>query len=210
MNTSAEKTSPEAWIKARKELLAGAGNANLAAHLVRMLFQTHGVLRTEEVKAGVGEQGGESQLEAAGVGIVRELARRQIHRGREIRRPGRDEHPSMMPRKSVDPEWWRWRKVFGSPWTDNSEHINILELRAFLAGLQWRLRSEKNIHSKALHLVDSWVILGALAKGRSPSQRLGPLITKVSSLLLAASFTLMLAYVRTDRNPADAPSRAKL
>ena len=51
--------------------------------------------------------------------------------------------------------------------------------------------------------MDSMVILGALAKGRSASRRLAPLVMKFSSLVVAASFTPLLVYRWTDLNPAD-------
>ena len=54
--------------------------------------------------------------------------------------------------------------------------------------------------------MDSVVILGALAKGRSVSRRLAPLVMKFfNSLVVAASFTPLLVYCRTDLNPADEP-----
>ena len=138
---------------------------------------------------------------------MRVLLERQSHRGREIRRCGVFEHHGMMPRASIDPKWWNWRKVFSAPWRIYCEHINVLELRAVLAGLEWRMRSKQNVHSKGLILMDSAVAIGALSKGRSPSQRLGPIVQKIDALLLASSFTPLIVWVRTDLNPADEPSR---
>ena len=70
---------------------------------------------------------------------------------------------------------------------------------------------------KGVLAVDSMVILGALAKGRSASRRLAPLVMKFDSLMVAASYpslppppplsTPFLVYCRTDLNPADGPSR---
>ena len=61
---------------------------------------------------------------------------------------------------------------------------------------------------KVVLAMDSMVILGALAKGRSASRRLAPLplVMKFNSLVVAASFTPLLVYCRTDLNPADGPS----
>ena len=86
------------------------------------------------------------------------------------------------------------------------EHINILELRAVINGDLWRLRSAANIHSREVQAMDSIVILGALAKGRSKSRRLAPMVMKFNSLVVAASFTPLLVHCRTDFNPADEPS----
>ena len=55
--------------------------------------------------------------------------------------------------------------------------------------------------------MDSMVILGALAKGRSPSRRLAALAMKFNSLVVAASCTPLLVNCRTDLNLADGPSR---
>ena len=100
-----------------------------------------------------------------GTDIIREVLRRQNHAGREVRRLGQ------------------------------GEHNNVLELRAVINGVLWRLRPR------------GMVILGALAKGRSASRRLALLVMKFNSLVVAASFTLLLVYCRTDLNPADGPSR---
>ena len=54
--------------------------------------------------------------------------------------------------------------------------------------------------------MDSMVIVGALAKGRSASRRLAPLDMKFNSPVVAASFTTLLVCP-TDLNLADLPSR---
>ena len=86
--------------------------------------------------------------------------------------------------------------------------INVLELRAVLASVNWRARSVRNVHSQSLQLVDSSVALGALARGRSSSERLAPVVTKIDAVCLAASLTFLLGWIRTDLNPADAASRS--
>ena len=101
----------------------------------------------------------------------------------------------------------RGGKVYGLPWKHWGEHINVLELRAVINGVLWRLRSAGNIHSKAVQPMNSIVILGALPKGRSASRRLAPLVMKLNSLVVAALFTPLLVYCWTDLNPADEPSR---
>ena len=55
--------------------------------------------------------------------------------------------------------------------------------------------------------MDSFVAPGALAKGRSASRRLAPVIARINALLLASYFTPLLGYFRTDLKPADKPSR---
>ena len=151
--------------------------------------------------------GTQHQSTKPGVSLVRELLRKQTHTGREIRRLGPVDHPSLWPRDSLSPQWWRWRKVFASAWQFEGEHINVLEVRAVLAAILWRLRTASNIHTRCIQGMDSFVALGALAKGRSASRRLEPVISRINAVLLGASFGPVWGYFRTDLNPADAPSR---
>ena len=143
----------------------------------------------------------------AGVELVRALLDRQTHRGRDIRHWQPLCHPSVLPRDALKSAWWKWRVVFGAPWLKGAEHINLLELRAFLAAIQWRTRSKANVRTRGLQMMDSLVVLGAVAKGRSPSPALAPVLTRVNALMLAASYCALVGWVRTDDNPADAPSR---
>eukprot|EP00808_Paulinella_micropora_P006709 g65346.t1 len=58
---------------------------------------------------------------------------------------------------------WRW---------EFDEHINVLELRAFLVGLRWVLSCHASGLCTLRFLLDSQVVLGALRKGRSSYQLL--------------------------------------
>ena len=73
---------------------------------------------------------------------------------------------------SLDPKLWLWRTVISSAWKDSAEHINILECRALLLALRWRLRAKTSVGSRFLHLVDSAVVLAAMSKDRSASNNL--------------------------------------
>ena len=86
-----------------------------------------------------------------------------------MRRLGPLGHPGALPRSTLRPSWWKWRKVYGIPWKHGGKQINVLELEALINGVLWRLRSAANIHSKGVQGMDSVVIWGALAKGRSAS-----------------------------------------
>ena len=70
--------------------------------------------------------------------------------GREVWRLGPLGHPGSLPRSSLRPAWWKWRKVYGVAWKHPGEHINVVELRAVINGVLWRLRSASNIHSKGV------------------------------------------------------------
>ena len=91
----------------------------------------------------------------------RDISAAKKHTGREVRSLGALEHPGALPRSTLRPAWWKWRKVYGSPWKHPGEHINVLELGAVVNGVLWRLRSASNIHSKGVLATDSMVILGA-------------------------------------------------
>ena len=59
-----------------------------------------------------------------------------------------------------------------------------------------------------LHLLDSQANLSAAAKGRTGSSRMRHVQLRTSATLLAARLRDVNGYTRSDRNPADAPSRA--
>ena len=114
--------------------------------------------------------------------------------------------PPGCPSHSFELRWWNWRGVFATPWRSAEEHINVAEWRAFLAGVAWRFRNSQNIGSRGLMLMDSAVVLAAVAKGRSSSRRLGPIIKRVNALMFAGSFHALLGFVASELNLADAPS----
>ena len=211
MRTAAIKDVTAGLDDKRSELLGATAPATVLAFLFSELL-----VRQEVVSESVGVKLMDFHVRAAtqdpakvSTDLVRELLRRQVHYGRELRRVGPFDEPGRLPRAAIQAAWWRWRRVFGAPWSDIGEHINVLEMRAFLASVAWRLRAVDNVHSRGIHLLDSMVCLGALAKGRSASRRLGPILAKVNALLMAGSFCPILGYVRTEENPADAPSRGQ-
>ena len=143
--------------------------------------------------------------------FVQQIGKHQSHRGRLIQTTRGPAHPSIKGAalQTFFPQWWKWRTVIAKKW-QRPEHINALELRAILTAVKWRTSRPTAIYTRALYLVDSQVALGALQKGRSPSPHLLPIIKRINALCLCASHTMLLGYVRTDLNPADRPSRAKL
>ena len=132
----------------------------------------------------------------------------QSHTGGDVRSiPGREFQGDTWPRMGIDPSWWTWKVVVSHPW-DNEESINMLEARAVLQALKWRTRSTSSIAARVVHLADSQVTLGALNKFRSPAEHLHRIITRIAATCLAGSMKAIFAYVATENNPADAPSRA--
>ena len=110
-------------------------------------------------------------------------------------------------RASIPAKLWQWKTAASWAWTGNKEHINVLELRAVLTCLRWRLERHKKIHVKFIHLVDSMVVLHALSRGRSSSRKLRRTLLRINALLLATRSQGVWTYVHTKQNPADAPSR---
>ena len=110
-------------------------------------------------------------------------------------------------RSSVPSKVWRWKVIAGWQWRGSEEHINVLELRAVLTTLKWRLEVVGQKQQRFIHLVDSLVCLHALTRGRSSSRKLRRTLMRINSLLLVTGAHMMVGYVQTDQNPADRPSR---
>jgi len=100
-----------------------------------------------------------------------------------------------------------WTTLVSSRWQDATEHINTLELRAALLAVHWLLSYPSSLTSRAYLLVDSTAAFFSLWKGRSSSPRLLLVLRKICALLLASGLMLMVGWLPSAVNPADAPSR---
>lgn len=83
----------------------------------------------------------------------------------------------------------------------------MLELRATLTSIKWRVERLHQLDVRCLHLVDSLVVLHSLTRGRSSSRKMRRTLMRVNSYLLASGLHPLWGYVDTDQNPADRPSR---
>ena len=110
-------------------------------------------------------------------------------------------------RSSVPAKLWRWKAITGWQWKNRDEHINVLELRAVMTTLKWRIEQLEQTGLRCVHLVDSLVCLHSLSRGRSSSKKLRRTIMRVNSFLLASGLQPLWGYVDTKQNPADRPSR---
>jgi hypothetical protein len=110
-------------------------------------------------------------------------------------------------RATIPAKLWKWRTVAGWKWTGGAEHINVLEMRAALTALKWRIERLKCLNTKFVHLLDSLVCLHSLSRGRSSSRKLKRTLLRVNALLLGTRTQVVWTYVHTKENPADAPSR---
>ena len=113
--------------------------------------------------------------------------------------------PVSWPRRSVDPDLFNWKVKLAVKY--QSKHINVLELRAILLGLQWLLRKPANFGHRAVFVCDSQVCIAVLAKGRSSARTIAATVKKVIATILAGSLCVYFVYVESSRNPADRPSR---
>jgi hypothetical protein len=111
--------------------------------------------------------------------------------------------------RSVEADEWIWNTTIATGWRSLGEHINVLEARALLLAIRWRARSPWFHHQRFLHLIDSRVVLSTVSKGRSSSYNLRRVLSKINAYCLAAHLWPKLAYVASELNPADTPSRAK-
>ena len=95
------------------------------------------------------------------------LLRRVNHTGSDIRiSTGTILNPRNFPRQSVCAGWWNWEKLFSYKWK-RSDHINSLELRSIIHGIEWRVQRLKETHLRIFHLTDSYICMRVL------SQRVG-------------------------------------
>lgn len=98
-----------------------------------------------------------------------------------------------------------WHTDFIHKWR-RAEHSDYLEAQAAVMALEWAT-SHSITGNRVVLLSDSTVTIGALAKGRSSS--LGMLLRcrKFGALFIAHDIKVSLVHVRSEENPADAPSR---
>ncbi len=105
--------------------------------------------------------------------------------------------------KCIQAARWRVRRkvTFKS-----TAHVNLQEAR----GVRLVVRDEagdSNVPRRVVILVDSKVVLGAVAKGRSSSSKLNGIIRSLFGYLVFARFSISLVWIESALNPADDPTR---
>ena len=103
---------------------------------------------------------------------------------------------------------WDWTTVFSRPVSDKS-HINCKELRAARLCLRRCAREGPRKAGRVILLLDSRVALGALVRGRSPSKVLNRQLKRVLPLVVAGDLYPQYAWIPSESNPSDPPSRGK-
>ena len=101
---------------------------------------------------------------------------------------------------------WRWRTVAAYPWKQPA-HINELELNAMVVMSQHRGRTVGKFHTGWMHVLDSMVSRGAIAKGRSSSRRLNKALRKHAAAVLAQNSYCFPLWKISQWNFSDKASR---
>lgn len=140
--------------------------------------------------------------------LTRLLLTKVNHTGSDVRvTTGQIMAPKAFPRQSASPQWWDWKPVFNSRW-QTQEHINLLEMRAIMLALRWRVCHLKEADIRFCHLTDSYVCMSVLSKGRSSSDMLMVVLRKVAAFCLTFGLLPILLHVESTENPTDKASRA--
>ena len=86
-------------------------------------------------------------------------------------------------------------------------HSGCLEAHGVALGLRWLLRSVARHSRRTVFLIDAQAVLGGIVRGRSSAPTVRREIAFIGALLLAGDIRLKAAYVPSEENPADEPSR---
>ena len=151
---------------------------------------------------------GTTSLKPGVVDLHAALLRRANHTGSDVRiSSGCLLNPRNYPRQSAASDWWAWNKVFAYRW-DKHDHINSLEFRSIIHAVEWRIKHLREVSTRIFHLTDSYICMSIIAKGRTSSRMLKPLLARLSTLLLAFDIYLIVIHVESSDNPTDHDSRS--
>jgi hypothetical protein len=227
LNSKARKVDPQGYEYARCSLIGNSFNASVVAFLLGHGLFDMGMLHrpptAEEV--AVPSKPCNLSLDTASTfdeqkwqadrdqdspeALVRYYLARPTIRGGEVTAYNAVAPSKAQLLRSVEADEWIWNTTIATGWKSLGEHINVLEARALLLAIRWRARSPWFHHQRFLHLIDSRVVLSTVSKGRSSSYNLRRVLSKINAYCLAAHLWPKLAYVASELNPADTPSRAK-
>lgn len=99
-------------------------------------------------------------------------------------------------------EW----KVFASA-VRFPQNIDVLEVQAVLLGVR-RSLSSRDCRGLIPILVDNTDVVGAVTKGRCAAFGMLAVVRRIAALCLGCCTQLLVVWVPSDSNPADAPSRS--
>ena len=75
---------------------------------------------------------------------------------------------------------WEWKTILAFPWREEG-HISELKLNAVAVFRRRRARFKNSQNTRFLHVLDSMVTRGCLAKGRSSSKRFSQVLRRCSA-----------------------------
>ena len=101
---------------------------------------------------------------------------------------------------------WVWRTMLSYKWKEE-QHINVLEVSAFLVELRRRTRGPHSTGFRFINVTDSQVMFHVLTKGRSSSPRLNRLARRIASLSLVGQVYAFHVWTISKWNFADHGSR---
>ena len=101
---------------------------------------------------------------------------------------------------------WQWESVMAYQWT-NTGHINLLEFISLLNYVRNKVLNARMHGQRCLHVLDSRVTAGIVAKGRSSSKRLNRVARRLAGYSLAADIYIMPIWTISRWMPCDAGSR---
>jgi hypothetical protein len=136
------------------------------------------------------------------------ITRNVSHRGTDVKLDhGVPFSASDFCRRSIDPTHWEWKVVLSYKWKQPNAHITQLETVAVLDLMRKLSRSASNFNKKSLLLVDNASVVGILTKGRTSAYSLRQPLRRLAAVLVATSSRFIVAWVKSEWNPADGPSR---
>ena len=97
---------------------------------------------------------------------------------------------------------WLWRNIAAWQW-GSKQHTNVLEVAAFLAELQRRVRDPKGLKQRYLHVIGSLVTYFAVTKGRSNSIRLNHLLRRTMAVQISSRAVPLLTWTLSKWKPSD-------
>jgi len=180
--------------------LGNTFHAGCVAYLISFQLAAWGLIPEPLTVDYVADPGNFALIEETTGNLELELVRyyltRQGHRGGAVEWLGERCGASVVIPKGIDPREWRWRDTISTAWRLDGEHINVLECRAVVLALRQRFRNPDALGARFLHLVDSRVCLGMIAKGRTSSWRLRRVLGKVNAHLIASQCSMTLGFLQ--------------
>ena len=216
----------EGWSDLRKTLLGNSWSVPVVVCLLKSLFERLGACPKTSIQALVdrGAPGKGVRLQtillrpptrrevtvvAPDAGLARKLTGLVSVQGQDLMVQSASEplNRHQRIRYTIPSRLWKWKEVTGWQWRGSKEHINVLEMRATLTTVRWWIMKQRRVNCRAIHLVDSMVVLHSLSRGRSSSRKLRRTVMRIGALSLLSNIHPLWTYAHTSQNPADRLSR---